>query len=197
MKVWHNFTDRFALAEYSKNIHYYNGWKTNKAFKCNQKVIIPLYAFDNHWNDFRAYRVQGQLSDIEKAMNYLDCGRMDGDSHAEHWEDMATCLQRAQEQGFTKLMTKHFGVALYKKGTCHLTFHDETLLKKFNLYCGKRLNMLPDDYGYKAYSDLNDEERAVADSFEGKDSYEETYRNRQFYLQSNSNMLLLTAGKEN
>ncbi|MBQ3433667.1 MAG: DUF4942 domain-containing protein, partial [Selenomonadaceae bacterium] len=74
MKVWHNFTDRFALAEYSKNIHYYNGWKTNKAFKCNKKVIIPLYAFDTYWKEFRAHRVKDQLADIEKAMNYLDCG---------------------------------------------------------------------------------------------------------------------------
>lgn len=195
MKVWHNFTDRFALAEYSKNIHYYNGWKTNKAFKCNKKVIIPLYAFDTFGKEFRASKVQGQLSDIEKAMNYLDCGRMDGDSHSEQWEDMTTCLQRAQEQGFTKLMTKHFSVALYKKGTCHLTFKDETLLKKFNLYCGRKLNWLPDGYGFKAYSDLDDEERAVADSFEGRDSYEETYRNRQFYLQSNSSPLLLTASR--
>ena len=29
MKVWDNFTQRFSWnAEYSKNIHYYNGWKT-------------------------------------------------------------------------------------------------------------------------------------------------------------------------
>ncbi|MBQ3434950.1 MAG: hypothetical protein IJG24_07905, partial [Selenomonadaceae bacterium] len=82
-----------------------------------------------------------------------------------------------------------------KKGTCHLTFNDETLLKKFNLYCGRKLNWLPDGYGFKAYSDLDDEERAVADSFEGRTSYEETFRNRQFYLQSNSNPLMLTAGK--
>ncbi|MBM6876338.1 DUF4942 domain-containing protein, partial [Fusobacterium mortiferum] len=30
--------------EYSKNIHYYNGWKTNDAYKINKKVIIPLRA---------------------------------------------------------------------------------------------------------------------------------------------------------
>lgn len=78
MKVWHNFTDRFALAEYSKNIHYYNGWKTNKAFKCNRKVIIPLYAFDTFWKEINVGRVKDQLADIEKAMNYLDCGRTEG-----------------------------------------------------------------------------------------------------------------------
>lgn len=49
-------------------------------------------------------------------------------------------------------------------------------------------------YGSKPYEALDDDERAVADSFEGRDSYEETFRNRQFYLQSNSNPLMLTAG---
>lgn len=27
------------------NIHYYDGWKTNSAYKINKKVIIPLYVF--------------------------------------------------------------------------------------------------------------------------------------------------------
>ena len=189
MKVWHNFTDRFALAEYSKNIHYYNGWKTNKAFKCNRKVIIPLYAFSKLWNEWDVIGIKETLSDIEKAMNYLDCGRTEG-------SDMLERLTAAKEMGFHRnIVTKFFTVALYKKGTCHLTFNDEPLLKKFNLYCGKRLNMLPDDYGFKVYSELDDEERAVADSFEGRDSYEETCRNRQFYLQSNSSPLLLTASR--
>ncbi|MBR6901368.1 MAG: DUF4942 domain-containing protein, partial [Synergistaceae bacterium] len=40
---------------------------------------------------------------------------------------------------------------LYKKGTCHLKFKDMDLLKKFNIYCGKKSNMLPDDYGYAPY----------------------------------------------
>ena len=184
MKVWHNFTSRFALAEYSKNIHYYNGWKTNKAFRCNKKVIIPLYVFSRIWNHFDLGQVREELSDIEKAMNYLDSGRTEG-------SDMAWHLQTATEQGFTRnIITKFFHIAVYKKGTCHLTFRDERLLKKFNLYCGRKLNWLPDDYGYKPYETLDEEERAVADSFEGRDSYEETFHNRQFYLQSNSIPLL-------
>lgn len=189
MKVWHNFTDRFALAEYSKNIHYYNGWKTNKAFKCNRKVIIPLYAFSKLWDDWDVAGIKETLSDIEKAMNYLDCGRTEG-------SDMVERLTAAKEMGFHRnIVTKFFTVALYKKGTCHLTFNDEALLKKFNLYCGRKLNWLPDGYGFKAYSELDDEERAVADSFEGRDSYEETFANRQFYLQSNSSPLLLAASR--
>lgn len=84
---------------------------------------------------------------------------------------------------------------LYKKGTCHLTFKSSELLKKFNLYCGRKHGWLPDGYGRKAYSDLTAEEKAVADSFEGKESYEETHKNQQFYFpESINNIKLLGTG---
>lgn len=187
MKVWDNFTSRFHWREGSPNIHYYNGWKTNNAFKCNKRVIIPLYAFNHRWNEFDVGSVHNELCDIEKAMNYLDCGRTEA-------ADMTERLQDAKEIGSHWIESKFFTIRLHKKGTAHLTFRDENLLKKFNLYCGRKLNWLPDDYGFKPYSALDDQERAVADSFEGRSSYEETYQNRQFYL-TNSNPLMLTAGK--
>lgn len=191
MKVWHDFTCRFSWNEYSKNIHYYNGWKTNKAFKCNKKIIIPLYAFSDWCGEksLKTYKVQGALSDIEKAMNYLDCGRTED-------PDMFEKLKVAQERNENLgIDTKYFVVNLYKKGTAHLTFKDMELLKKFNLYCGKKNKWLPDDYGTKPYDKLSVEEKAVADSFEGEKSYTETYRNRQFYLpQNTTNLLMLTAG---
>lgn len=187
MKVWHNFTRRFSMLEYSQNIHYYNGWKTNNAFKCNRKIIIPLYAFDRIFNEFDLMSVREELADIEKAMNYLDCGRTES-------YDMAQALQTAREQGVTRnIDTKFFKVDVYKKGTAHLTFKDDALLKKFNLYCGRKLRWLPDDYGYKPYEALDDEERAVADSFEGRLSYRNTFNNRNFFLPRDANPLLLTA----
>ena len=188
MKVWDNFTSRFNWSEYSKNIHYYNGWKTNKAFKCNKKIILPLNAFDSWSKRLKIYQIDGVLSDIEKAMNYLDCGRTED-------SDMSNKLNVAKERGInTNIDTKYFTVNLYKKGTAHLTFKDLDLLKKFNLYCGKKLNWLPDDYGRKAYSDLTEEEKAIADSFEGKESYQDTFKNQQFYLPQENSMLMLTAG---
>lgn len=187
MKVWDSFTHRFSM-DNEKNIHYYSGWRTNKAFKVNRKVIIPLYAFDYIGERIDLYKVREELADIEKAMNYLDCGRTEA-------FDMAEVLQDARKDGQThNIDTKYFKVDVYKKGTAHLTFKDEKLLKKFNLYCGRKLNWLPDDYGYKPYETLTEEEKAVADSFEGRDSYNETYYQKGFYLQSDSNPLLLTAG---
>lgn len=191
MKTWETFTSRFAYTDYSKNIHYYNGWITNKAYKINKKVIIPLDAF-NHWDgSFEPLygNVLGELSDIEKAMNYLDCGRTES-------ADMEEKISQAAKCAVTRdIDTKYFTVTLYKKGTCHLTFKDLNLLKKFNLYCGKRFNWLPDGYGTKPYEDLSEAEKAIADSFEGRESYEETFKNQEFYLPTTQNsLLMLTAG---
>lgn len=190
MSVWEEFTHRYSWAEYSKNIHYYNGWKTNKAYACNKKVIIPLDAFDRWDGRFEPdYRVSSKLSDIEKVMNYLDCGRTEDFK-------MYDCLQRAKAMGNTRgVDTKFFKVDLFKKGTCHLTFKDENLLKKFNLYCGKKSNWLPEDYGRKPYRHLNDEEKEIVDSFEGRESYEDTYMHQDFYLPKASDMIMLTAGR--
>ena len=188
MKVWENFTSRFSWTDYSKNIHYYNGWRTNKAFKCNKKVIIPLYAFDRVDNTFSTYHIRDALADIEKAMNYLDSGRTDG-------TNMTEILRAAQAQNCNRnIDTKFFTVDLYKKGTCHLTFKDAALLKKFNLYCGRRKKWLPDDYGCKPYGGLSQEEKEIVDSFEGRDSYEDTRRNSQFYLPTGNLPMLAAAG---
>lgn len=194
MDVWEEFTHRYSWVEYSKNIHYYNGWHTNKAFACNKKVIIPLDAFNTYSGRFeptRSSSVAGKLSDIEKVMNYLDCGR------TEDFE-MYQKLEAAQSVGINRgIDTKFFSVDLFKKGTCHLTFKDLNLLKKFNLYCGRKKNWLPDDYGRKHYSDLNEEEKGIVDSFEGKASYEDTFTNQDYYLPSINGLLMLTGGRSN
>ena len=93
--------------------------------------------------------------------------------------------------------TKYFTIDFFKKGTAHLKFKDMELLKKFNIYAGRRKQWLPPSYGSKHYEAMNEEEKAVIDSFEGKDSYEDTFYNRDFYLNSGNNMLMLNAGANN
>ena len=200
MKVFDQFTHKFSYEENSENIHYYNGWKTNKAFYCNKKVILPLNAFHHysacsiagrHYDfhvSFDTSNIQGQLHDIELAMNYLDNGHTDFPAD----EDMCFRLSVAQDIGKTKnISTKFFDVTLYKKGTAHLVFKDLELLKKFNIYAGRKKNWLPPSYGHKHYEEMDDEEKAVINSFEGKDSYEDTLSKRDFYLSYPTDHLLL------
>ena len=74
-------------------------------------------------------------------------------------------------------------------------FKSEELLKKFNLYAGRKNRWLPDDYGRKPYHHLNEEERSIADSFEGRVNYEDTYRKQDFYLPQAGDFLRLSSGK--
>ena len=53
MTVKHNWFD-----ETSKNTHYFNGWKTNKAFYCNKKVILPMSGdYSSYGSSFRIRKI--------------------------------------------------------------------------------------------------------------------------------------------
>lgn len=174
--------------EMSNNIHYYNGWKTNKAYKINKRVIIPLNGF-RYWGDKITYdyKVIDKLSDIEKVFNYLDGGL------TEH-VDIEQTLKMAKYYGETKkIELKYFYVTFYKKGTCHIQFKNLELLHKFNLFGSQRKGWLPPAYGKKSYEDMTKEEQTIIDNFEGKESYNKVMKNKKYYLTdfTNSNLLML------
>lgn len=171
----------------SKNIHYYNGWKTNKAWYINKKVIIPyMNAFNNWDNSFNPdYGVKQKLNDIERTLNYLDGNRTMN-------IDLYERLDNAKLIGKTsKIELKYFRVTFYKKGTCHLEFTNEELLKKFNIYGSQKKGWLPPSYGKKTYEEMDQEEKEVINEFEGKESYNKTFINKDYYIVNNSNLLLL------
>lgn len=174
-------------------IHYYNGWKTNSAYKVNKKAIASFNAFSNYRKEFDPiwsnYSYEGgclkRLSDMEKCFNYLDNGRTsDG-------VGMENILRVAAQNGQTRnIELKYFTVTFYKKGTCHIVFKDEKLLKKFNLYGAQKKGWLPPSYGKKTYEEMEPEEKAVVNEFEGKAEYEKTLQNKDFYLVDESQFLI-------
>lgn len=174
--------------EMSKNIHYYNGWKTNKSWIINKKVIIPLNGFDNWYvSKFYPtnYKVVEKLQDIEKCFNYLDGGLTDA-------VDLEESLKFAEEYGETKnIQLKYFTVTFYKKGTCHITFNNEELLKKFNIFGSQHKGWLPPSYGKKSYQDMTTEEKAVVNEFEGEKEYNKVLSNARYYLFDGNNLNLL------
>lgn len=176
--------------ETSKNIHYYNGWKTNQAWIINKKVIIPLNGFYDlgySWGGFRPSRhdVVNKLQDIEKCFNYLDGGLTEA-------VDLEESLKFAEEYGETKdIQLKYFTVTFYKKGTCHITFNNDELLKKFNIFGSQHKGWLPPSYGKKAYKDMTAEEKAVVNDFEGEKEYSKVISNKEYYLFDGNNLNLL------
>lgn len=188
------------IDETSKNIHYYNGWKTNKAHKVNKRVIIPLrgvwsnwkYSGKDHWS-LSQYEAISTLRDLAKALDYIaDPVYSSIDTH----HNLENQIKINFDMGIaTNIETKYFILTFYKKGTCHIVFKDDELLEKFNLYVGRQRDWLPPCYGRKAYKDLDEEERAVADSFSGgEEGYNKIYENPTKYLVDSSQMLLLAEG---
>ena len=185
LKLFEDFTHKYNYSEYSKNIHLYNGWKTNKAYKINKKVIIPLNGWDS-WNasklDFN-WALKNRLSDIEKVFDYLAGGSSD---HSNLYE----ILKHAQENNISKkIETKYCTLTFFKKGTCHIIFKDEDLLQKFNLFGGKSKGWLPPNYGKASYSNMTQDEQKVVDEFEGKESYNNTVANADYFLFNASDIL--------
>lgn len=176
--------------ECSKNIHYFNGWKTNKAWIINKKVIIPLRGWrdlEYSWGGFKPtdHDVVSKLRDIEKCFNYLDGGLTEP-------VDLFRSLEFAEEYEESKdIVLKFFNVTFFKKGTCHITFTNEELLKKFNIFGAQHKGWLPPSYGKKKYSDMTSEEKAVVNDFEGEVEYNKVMCNTGYYLSDTNSMLLL------
>jgi hypothetical protein len=163
---------------YEENIHYFNGWKTNNAFKVGKKVVIPLYgggygdtAFVNYigqkyekWKlNYEAARV---LNDIDTVMNYFD-------GMKPYYHSMSSTIEHSFERGITRGIKSHyFTVNCYKKGTIHMTFNDEDILRRFNVTACKGKGWLPCNYGDVGYYDLEQEEQAVVTSFEDVLTYQ-------------------------
>lgn len=166
--------------ESKNNIHYFNGWKTNKAHKIGKKSIIPTHGmFSSYsWNKdtfdvSTAYKV---ISDIEKVFNYLDGGMtQEVDLHAR--------LRAADAERRTRnIECKYFKIDLFKKGTTHIKFTNMELVEKFNIYAARNRNWLPPNYGKAAYAEMTTEEKEVVDDFQGADAYAKVMAQRAYYL---------------
>ena len=185
--------------ECAKNIHYYNGWKTNKAHKINSKVILPTYGlFSNYsWSKepFNLNEAEKIISDIEKVFEYLD-GNMS--AHV----NLHGVLQAAHSCGQTKnIQCKFFSVTLYKKGTMHIKFHNQALVDRFNIYCCQKKNWLPPNYGRTAYADMSQEAQAIVDGFNGdgtegsgKAAYAEIVARQGYFLAEPGGQMLALPG---
>lgn len=170
-----------------KNIHYFNGWCTNRCYYINKKVILPhLNAYSSYSGRFEPdYKCIEKLADIEKALNYLD-GSISKSTNINE------ILEQARIHEQTKnIQCRHFSLTFYKKGTCHIEFTNEDLWKKFNIFGAKGKRWLPPSYGQKSYNEMSEEEKHIIDEFEGKESYCKVMSNKDYYIYNPSKTLNL------
>ena len=142
--------------EYSKNIHLFNGWKTNTAYKVNKKIILPFRA--EYGNRLYSDKIDF-LNDIDMVFNYFDDKGLKNDL-LEYVEptgykqnisttNTAEIVQGYLHQGETKnIPTRYFNITFYLKGTVHLVFASQEMLRRFNIYVAKKRKWLPSDYSY-------------------------------------------------
>lgn len=183
--------------ECSKNIHYYNGWCTNKAWIVNQKVILPISIFYKDYSNttkistssyYNTFNVN-LLHDLEKVFNYL------GGTPQTSWDSYDTMRYVEKSEQIKNVRFRYFTVNFFKKGTAHITFTDENLdtLKKFNIFGSQQKGWLPPSYGKKKYQDMTQEEKSVINEFQGEDDYRYILEHAdQFIYDPKSSVPLLT-----
>lgn len=123
---------------YKENRTYIEGWKTNEAWKVNRKCILPWSTLKYSGKRGLSYDRERDFQDIEKALCLI--------SGAEYDKIKEECLTAVCEQQSLETGEWHgsyfFRFKMYKKGTLHIEFKDETLWKKFNLEACKGKNWI-------------------------------------------------------
>ena len=128
------------MASFSKNIHYYNGWKTNDAFKLNKKVIIPkpYSQFDTYYSaetfDKLSFDVKEKINDVLKVLSLVSA------TPTGEWEAL-------EDNHFENNIIR---VKVFQKGTIHIWFKDLSALDRLNFIVGQAKNWLPTDDEIKA-----------------------------------------------
>lgn len=190
LDLFEKFSTKYSwYPESENNIHYYNGWATNKAHKVGMKVIIPSNGCCASWGREKldSYRVNSLISDLERAMNYLDRGETSFHTPIDH------AVRIANEAYTNKADFTYFTCTFYKKGTCHIKFKPEAsrIIDRLNIFAGQKKNWLPPTYGKKHYADMTAEEQAVIDDFQGAESYEKTISDPSMLITSGSALVAL------
>lgn len=181
----------------NENVHYYNGWKTNKAHYVNAKCVIPTYGcfarrykpdkYGRYKDTLEGLNARGcfeVLDDLEKALDYLDKGETVP-------TDLGTALRYAAESGKTTARCKYFDVTFYKKGTCHIRFHDQKIVDRLNIYVGRQRAWLPPAYGAVRYEQMDSESQRVVDAFQGREKYAQIMQSHDDYIVEISSASLL------
>lgn len=126
-----------ATGYHEKNVIHTEGWKTNKSWRINSRIIIPncLYhdARFDHWS--LNYNRQDFLNDLDKALGFISGKKFD------EIRNLYTVLNERQTQLNRGLIpdyaepfeSEYFKIRSFKKGTLHLDFKDADLLARLNI----------------------------------------------------------------
>lgn len=118
---------------------YYEGWKSNKAWKVNRRVVLPYYVEFSYGSLRLQYQNTESLNDIDRALSVVAGVPYTSTQTVKAALELA--FHNREVGGVTD--STFFEIKFYKKGTIHLYFLDEALWKKFNLMAARGRNWLP------------------------------------------------------
>lgn len=154
--------DNLTLYHEQNRVHV-EGWKTNDAWKVNQRFIlsgiVSSYACCHY--DLNYSRL-GMLRDIDRAMAALE-GRRPRDVAVTIEQALREALKGGGEWSGVLLTSTYFEMRAYCKGTVHFKFRDRGLWERFNRIAAQGKNWLPDDY--KAREKAERARQARADQY--------------------------------
>lgn len=182
----HQFS--YNKSDYEKNVHMFNGWKTNKSWKINEKVIIPVNGYKtysyNNTKELDMYYIREKINDIVKSIKYLAGDTKEFDSF--------TILDevKGDVSKHKNIELPYIKVSFFKKGTCHIVFTDKKLLDKLNIFGSQKKGWLPPSYGKKEYREMNEEEKEIINEFQGEDEYNKILLEKDYYLKQDTQLFL-------
>ena len=142
-----------ATAHHEKNIVHKEGWKTNKSYRVNKRIIVPYGVdYDDRfdWSRFSSrYHRRDFYQDLDKVLCWLSGIEYGGENFISTHEAIdAQC--RAVNAGEAHYQdwfeSTHFRLRMYKKGTVWLDFKDMYLLDDFNQAAAEGKNWIGGGY---------------------------------------------------
>jgi hypothetical protein len=169
-----------------KNIHYFNGWKTNNAFKVGARVVVAVSSgYGGSFWDYGRWNLNHKsgmfLDDFDKVMAFFD--GMVG------YKSLTESIQEAFKQGENVGTSTYFKFSAYKKGTIHLAFRNLDILRRFNVVACRGKGWLPEDYGKKPLAELTTDKAAVVEAFEGSASYSKNHKSELFRMTASAQIV--------
>lgn len=138
---------------HSGNPYREEGWKTNKNWKINKKIITQWGGFEYSWGSFSLrYGRNGWQDDLDRIVRRIRPMDTRGFTIREALELKFRCLGRIGNGAVidNTCETPYFHIRFFKKGTLHITFKDQTILDELNqLGAGLRRDLGYDDWGKK------------------------------------------------
>lgn len=127
-----------ATAYHAKNMVHVEGWKTNKAYRVNRRIIMPNgVSFDATFGTFGHSYASGRtgefLDDLDKVMCFIS-GREVAKINRIHTaiNTHTDAYRRRQVHYSDWFESEFFRIKIFKKGTVHLDFKDEVLWEELN-----------------------------------------------------------------